>query len=491
MSEKYFIAGFAVLFMVFIIAFCCGIFFYWRLQHLKKLTQISVLRRQQLMTENRFFSTAVLNQAVNLLFFSFSTAARNALVLLAGGRPQKAASFLKHKNMVLSCLLAAHCQPLEPIYQKLVRRSKKDKSPQLLLAAVQISRLLYHEENLPFLYKRLFAAKHLSAEEKACKAYLSAFAYMREGDMLSASEQASAALKTFKHLHYLFEEAQTYLLTAEIYRLSCVNDIAQTMIESALRIFTECRLSFFQAQTTAVWGQLLLYENRLAEAEDKLNKALSFAQNRLKADIFNQFSLLKLAQKLPEEALKYAQKALNLHKKNSSRHGMAFSLQLCGHFAFETEKFKKAADLARKAAALYLEQHNFSAYIESLYLQARALAQIRQYDKAEKLLRLCLDENKKSETNFHIADVYSLLGLIFLQKNDLARAKALLHQSLRLEQNHERCSGLAIDYANLALIENLSGNPASADNNFRLAVEYAKKTGDEHLLHIIQHKKNS
>ena len=65
---------------------------------------------------------------------------------------------------------------------------------------------------------------------------LLAISYLQEGDMLSASEQASLALKLFKHQHFLFEEAQTYLLLAEIYRISCVNDIAQTMIESALKI---------------------------------------------------------------------------------------------------------------------------------------------------------------------------------------------------------------------------------------------------------------
>ena len=60
-----------------------------------------------------------------------------------------------------------------------------------------------------------------------------------------------------------------------------------------------------------------------------------------------------------------------------------------------------------------------------------------------------------------------------------------------LEQNHERCSGLASDYANLALIEKLSGNFEAAKNNLKQALEYAKESGDENLLQLIKEQKNN
>ena len=62
----------------------------------------------------------------------------------------------------------------------------------------------------------------------------------------------------------------------------------------------------------------------------------------------------------------------------------------------------------------------------------------------------------------------------------------MLQQSLFLEQNHERCNGLAADYANLALIEKLSGNQSAAADNIKLALEYAQKTEDADLINLIQ-----
>lgn len=99
-----------------------------------------------------------------------------------------------------------------------------------------------------------------------------------------------------------------------------------------------------------------------------------------------------------------------------------------------------------------------------------------------------MKESRRHSLNFHIANAYSLLGLIYMQKQDLSRAKALLQQSLHLEQNHNRCTGLAADYTNLALIENLSGDKDAAGQNLQIALEYAQKTGDEELLELIKNK---
>ena len=121
-------------------------------------------------------------------------------------------------------------------------------------------------------------------------------------------------------------------------------------------------------------------------------------------------------------------------------------------------------------------------------MQARSLCQIFNYDKAERILRRILEENQQHSLNFHIADAYSLLGLIYLHKRDLSRAKALLQQSLHLEQKHGRCTGLAADYTNLALIENMSGDKDAADKNLQIAIEYAQKTENEELLDLIKNK---
>lgn len=489
MSEKYFFFIVLAGLLFFIGGFFEAVLFYLRYKHLNKLAQLNMLKRQQMSQQKYFYSTAVLDKAIFALFFNFHRSAQNALTFLICGRPDKAANYLKNKKTTLSLLLKAHCNPLEPIYNKLNKLPQKLKSPFVLLATAHIAHLLFKDDHLTNIILKI-KKKKLPAKLAAYKNYLSAFAYLQNGDMLSASEQASAALKFFQKKRCFFEEAQSYLLLAEIYRVSCVNDVAQTMIESALKIFESTKLQLFKAQTIAILGMLMLFENRIDEANNKLKlaKDISFS-DELTADIFNQIALLRLAQKDEKSALKCSRQALTIYLKQHNKRGEAFSRQLIGHFLLNNGKAAQAYASARKASILYLEQQNFSAYAETLYLQARALCQLEKYDQAEKNLRLILSENHKHSLNFHIAHAYSLLALIFLQKNNLQRAKVLLQQSLMLEQNHERCSGLASDYANLALIEKLSGNFEAAKNNLAQALEYAQKSGDKDLLQLIKDQK--
>lgn len=488
MLEKYFILSGLTVFLLITAGIWKAILIYMRFRHLKKLIQLNILRRRQLFREPQFFSTIVLDEASRKLFFSLKADARQALLSLAGGRTLKASVFFERKHYYLSLLLKAHNGSTAAIYKKLTAARKKPKNNLIILSAAQMAHILFRDKDLRRLLEKT-EEKHLSASLKAIRYYLLSFAYMQEGDMLSASEKASAALKLFKQKHYIFETAQTYLLLAEIYRISCVNDVAQTMIEAALKIYSTLKLNFFNAQTTALMGKLMLFENRLAEAEDKFDEALKLCrQNNFKADVLNQYALLRLAQKDEEAALKYAKQALRLHRSFENHRGEAFSRQLSGHFYLSSGNAKKAAAEADKAAALYFEQQNFSAYCESLYLQARSLCQIFNYDKAERILRRILEENQQHSLNFHIADAYSLLGLIYLHKRDLSRAKALLQQSLHLEQKHGRCTGLAADYTNLALIENMSGDKDAADKNLQIAIEYAQKTENEELLDLIKNK---
>ena len=62
----------------------------------------------------------------------------------------------------------------------------------------------------------------------------------------------------------------------------------------------------------------------------------------------------------------------------------------------------------------------------------------------------------------------------------------MIQQSLHLEQRNDRFSGIAADYANLALIENLRGDENSAKANIKTALEYALKTEDDDLINLIK-----
>lgn len=488
MSEKYFIYTSGVLIFLTVFLFC-GIALFMRYRYLKKLVGINTLKRQQKINGTTFYASAVLEIAVTELFLRFfSKEARQSLALLCGGRLEKSSAYFSATNPALSLLLAAHGDNLENLYVKLLgKKTLQKKKPFFLLFLVLISHIQFDETTFCSLQKKIKVGI-LPKKLRPYAAYIAAVRYLNEADMLSASQKASEALEGFKKHNFTFEEAQTYLLLAEIYRISCVNDIAQTMIESAKKIFNLSLLPIAEARAEALLGRLMLFENRYEEAEDKLDSALSMADNMLKADIQNQQVLLKIAQKKEDEAFTLAKTALKENRRCGNRRGEAFSSQLLSHILATKNEYKKAATESQKAANLYLKQENISAYAECLYLKASVLCRMQNYVAAEKLLRHILELKKQYSLNFHIANVYSLLGLIYLWRNDLSRAKTLLQQSLYLEQRNERCPGLAADYANLALIEMRSGNVDTANEQLKIALDYATKTENEDLIALINTK---
>ncbi|MEE6206676.1 MAG: tetratricopeptide repeat protein [Alphaproteobacteria bacterium] len=462
-----------------------------RLRYLQKLTRINVLKRQQLNEKNVLFSSDILNFAIRKLYFSRQASARLALVFAIGGRIAKAADFFAESQPMLALLLRAH-ENAEPVYKKIVRQKKLWlNSPQYGIYLPILAHLLFDHKTLMQNINK-FDAKSIGKYDRKIAAYyhyIAACAHLFDGNMLSASQSASSALKAFQKFKYSAEEAATYLLLAEIYRISCVNDIAHTMLEAALKIYKAQNLKLLYAKTVAAWGMLLLFENRHDEAEQKYIQALSLSPvQTLKADVCNQLSLFYIVRNNLNKALDFARRAFDINTTFKNRFGEAFSNQLLGQIAFQKKQYTKSRQHLKYAADLYFKQNNFSAYAECLYLISESHYKQNQYAGAEKLLRQILDIKQQQNINFHTANAYSLLGLIYLQTGDYQRAKVLFQQSLHLEQNHERCEGLLVDYANLALIDELCGNKPAAQSNLQIALEYAKKTENNDLIRLIENK---
>ena len=462
-----------------------------RLRYLQKLTRINVLKRQQLSEKSILFSSDILNFAIKKLYFSYSQTAQTALISAVGGRVGKAAAYFVNKDTKLSTLLLAHIDA-----KQAYRKVKNHKRIWLtstsycvylpILAHLQVDHKTFMQSIAKINPNKLQKYSRLNF---AYYQYIISYAYLSDGNMLSASQSASEALKIFQKYRYSAEEAATYLLLAEIYRISCVNDIAHTMLEAALKIYKAQDLRLLTAKTIAAWGMLLLFENRHDEAEEKYLQALDIAPNQtLKADINNQLALFHIVNNHPKKALKSAQTALKICTAYKHTFSEAFCHQLLGQIAFQNKKYSQTRKHLLNAANLYLKQGNFSAYSECLYLSAESYYKQNKYTDSEKLLRQILDIRQKQNNNFHTANAYSLLGLIYLQTGDYQRAKVLFQQSLHLEQSHERCEGLLVDYANLALIDELSGNHSAAQSNLQIALEYAQKTENSDLIAIIENK---
>ena len=491
MSEKYF--EWTVYFLLLCVILLPAIIWrlHMRLRFLQNLVRIGILKRQQKSNDNLLFSADILNKSVRILFFAGTAEAKGALRALTGGNTDRAVAFLQKKHPSLALLLYAHTDTAAAY-----RRIKRQRDPQITdrrygVYIPLLAHLVHDRRALLAAVEKI--TPQLSRYTRTARAYfkaIAAYAYLHEGDMLSASQNASAALKFFQKKQFAVETAACHLILAEIYRISCVNDISQTMIESAVKIYQTQNAPLFLAKAYVAKGMLMVFENRFEEADSAYQKAQELPITpQLQADIANQKALLDLAQNNTGAAEVFLKQALSLQKQLKNPYGTAFSLQLSAHVHFQKKQHRLTVKAAEEAYNLYLKQKNFSAAAECLYLAAEAEYKMRRYAAAEKKLREILQINRTHPNSFHTANAYSLLGLIYLQKKDLQRAKVLFQQSLHLEQSHRRCEGLAADYANLALIDELTDYADNAASNWQIALEYARETGDAELVALIEKHK--
>jgi len=459
-----------------------------RLHFLQNLVRIGILKRQQKSNFNLLFSADILNKSVRILFFRTAAEAKHALRALTGGNTAPAVAFLQKKQPALALLLLAHTD-INEAYKQSKRRHIPQITDRKYGVYIPLLAHLVHDRHTMLAAVEKITPQ-LAKYDRTAQAYfkaVAAYAYLHEGDMLSASQNASAALKFFQKKQFAAETAACHLILAEIYRISCVNDVAQTMIESALKIYQTQNTPLFLAKAHTIKGMLMVFENRFEEAEAEYQKALQLPLTpQLHADISNQLALLKLAQDDTATAANYVRQALDMQKRMKNPYGTAFSLQLSAHIHFQKKQHRLTVKTASEACNLYLKQKNFSAAAECLYLAAEAQYKMRCNTLAEKNLREILQINRAHPNSFHTANAYSLLGLIYLQKKDLQRAKVLFQQSLHLEQSHRRCEGLAADYANLAFIDELTDYADNAASNWQIALEYANETGDKELVALIE-----
>ena len=360
MSEKYFEY---ILWVLLIAALLLPVLLwhgYTRLKFLQNLVRINVLKFQQKNNQNLLFSTMILNKCARLLFFNRSSKARSALNMLACGRPDKAIVFLQNTNPQAALLLQAHFDTNAAYKNNKQHKIIKITDNKFGVYLPIMAHLCNDRSAMLSAVSRLnTVAKSYNRPVKAYYDAISAYAYLQEGDMLSASQQASAALKFFQKRKFAVETASCHLILAQIYRISCINDVAQTMIESAIKIYETQNVPLFEARAIAAKGMLMVFENRYDEAEDMYDKVMAMPITaQLQADIYNQQTLLYLAKKNTAKAQYYADMALNAQKRLKNRFGTAFALQLSAHVAFLQNKNRKASDMASQASDLYTKQKN-------------------------------------------------------------------------------------------------------------------------------------
>lgn len=260
------------------------------------------------------------------------------------------------------------------------------------------------------------------------------------------------------------------------------------MFEAALKLNEKLGNQAGCADACGNLGMLMVLQERFEEAAAYFEKAeklnAEIKRNSALADIYNQQALMLLLQKEYKSAV---QKLTLVSKTSSDKKSLAFGQELLAHVYYEQKKYKKALPAAETAEKLY-KGSNLSAMLESVYLQALCLFELKQFSEAEKLLRKIITVSCKNESSFHPANAYNLLGLIFMQMKDFKRAKGLFQESLSLEQKNDRLTGIATDYANISLIEYRCGNLEAAEKTLQIALEYAKAFGENELSKIIEER---
>ena len=460
---------------------------YWKISinHYSFLAAKKVLSFSDCNAE-RFFSSFILRKIVSVLGKKKN---KKCLLQFISGQYKPVYKFLdKSKNFDLSFTLLAHFEPKKAL-EKLEKQIRQDPKNELILSALAELYLLTHNFSKTILVLEKISEKNTFFYAK--KLYMEALLALKDADMLSASQKALKAAKIFNKNKAYYEEAKCYILLGTIYRASGIFDPAQFIFSTALEIYEEISYSYGVVEALGNLGMLMSLQKRYAEATDFFDKAIQKNTfEAYEAHILNQKALNCILNKKLSESENFLNQALLISEKFSDNPSKAFGLELLSYIYQEQKHFKQAIKYSEKSGKIHQELDNISAFLESLYVQAFSSYELEDYERAEKITREILEISEKELTNFHSANAYNLLGLIFIKKSDYQRAKVLFQKSLSLEQKNEREKGIATDYFNIALTDFLIGHKKQALESLNKALEYAKASEDEELVLLISNKIN-
>lgn len=485
---KYFEFG-----IIFIIIFVVISLIVFRYRLRKRFFRSYVLRKIaqycSIQAKDGIFSGALILDVADLVF---SAAKKQQEILIKAINSEKfdvLIDYVLTKNAVLAYFLMS-CFDIKKgksFLQNYVKQHTDNALANLVLAFIYDKEFDYLK--LRKTLEKLHAYK-VSKVQKILMLLLEARIDMLDSDMLSASKKVMLIIKIFKKYNMFYEEASAYMMLGEIYRISAVFDLSYVMYESAEKIYLSVDDVIRCAEVKSLKAMLLIAQDRFEEAKELFDDTVKvFHKNKLyvkEAEVINQQSLMSLLQKKCSKSLKYADKALQIHKKNKNLRGESFSYELLAMVNYQLKKYDLAYDNANISMNLYLKTKNYSGYQDVAFMAAQSAFSLEKYDVAENICREIIKVYEKNSTCFHIANVYSLLGLIYVKLKDYGRATALYKKSLLLEQCNERYSAAATDYTNLALIYKHSGQLEKAKENLCSALDSAKVYQDLELCALIE-----
>ncbi len=478
-------------FLAFVVFFVGSIGWFWgfnrrlRRDYYGKIITRTLLAKAA--AENGIFISGPLRRLTGRLLNSSSAKAKQQLADLCAGETDGISDPIRHPAEAAA--LSALTSPQEAL---LILEKKPDGGNILLLTAW----IYFNAGNADTAesYQGKAIGLKLSRFYKGLDCYLQAAAALREGDLLTASEKASQALSLLRREGAAYEAAKAYFLLGTIYRISAVSDVAQLMLTEAADIFLLIGADKDAAETIGSRGMLMAAENRREEAAADFEKASELFRRCAcangEADIINQQALTALMYGDSAKADRLARQAQTLQKAAGKTDGRGLSAEIISRAATEKKDWETAIKYAVSAQQDYQTAGNHPGFLEALLLQARAYLETGNDEQAEKLLRRLIEKAQNRSSCFHVANAYNLLGIMYLKQGDLQRAKGLFQQSLNCESSNNRTDGMAIDYANLALIEYRLGQREQGDKTVSTALEYARAFGETELSQLLEKQLN-
>lgn len=478
-------------FLAFVVFFVGSIGWFWgfnrrlRRDYYGKIITRTLLAKAA--AANGIFISGPLRRLTGRLLNSSSAKAKQQLADLCAGETDGISDPIRHPAEAAA--LSALTSPQEAL---LILEKKPDGGNILLLTAW----IYFNAGNADTAesYQGKAIGLKLSRFYKGLDCYLQAAAALREGDLLTASEKASQALSLLRREGAAYEAAKAYFLLGTIYRISAVSDVAQLMLTEAADIFLLIGADKDAAETIGSRGMLMAAENRREEAAADFEKASELFRRCAcangEADIINQQALTALMYGDSAKADRLARQAQTLQKAAGKTDGRGLSAEIISRAATEKKDWETAIKYAVSAQQDYQTAGNHPGFLEALLLQARAYLETGNDEQAEKLLRRLIEKAQNRSSCFHVANAYNLLGIMYLKQGDLQRAKGLFQQSLNCESSNNRTDGMAIDYANLALIEYRLGQREQGDKTVSTALEYARAFGETELSQLLEKQLN-
>ena len=456
-------------------------FYYLQLDFIRKVATQKIIKQKPL-----FFSEYLIKQAVIL---AIKHRAKDQKHLWIQGKILTVAKKIQKTKPILSLLLNAFFNPLSAV-KKLEKQYKKNQENQHLALWLALLNEVIGDKIRAELFWDKVNVKNLSQHLRPYYMTHLAKKALENGDLEYASQNLYQAAKKFHQQQSFYEEAETYLLLGTVYRISFISDVAEMLFLSARKLCKNLKWQEGEAKTYANLGMLMVGQERFSEAQNYFAKAEEIyrtTQQHIElAEIYNQQALLFLLMKEHKKAQNLTQKAGKIHQAQNNLTGYAFSQDIAANISWQQNNYTKTIKQASLAAAKYHQCAQISGELDCLYLQAQALYKIGDDSTSEKILRQILEIGKIDCGCFYLANAYNLLGIIYVKRKDLARAKGLFQQSLDLEQRGHRVNALAADYANIGLLEQYCGHSDLARKNLQTALDFAKEVEDEELCICLQ-----